>query len=64
MRPHKTILIIMISVKMMKSAAIRNLQEYGTTEHIFGLGMATKETEAAFSAKKAPRSPKQQKPDK
>lgn len=36
MPPHKTILIIMISVKMMKSAAIRNLQEYGTTEHIFG----------------------------
>lgn len=42
----------MISIKMMKNAALRNLQRYATTEHIFGIGMATKKNEAALSPKK------------
>ena len=42
----------MISIKMMKNAALRNLQKYATTEHIFGIGMATKKNEAALSPKK------------
>lgn len=42
----------MISIKMMKKAALRNLQKYATTEHIFGIGMATKKNEAALSPKK------------
>ena len=37
---------------MMKNAALRNLQRYATTEHIFGIGMATKKNEAALSPKK------------
>ncbi|MFR1367811.1 MAG: hypothetical protein ACLSBF_05550 [Alphaproteobacteria bacterium] len=37
---------------MMKNAALRNLQRYATTEHIFGIGMATKKNEAALSLKK------------
>ncbi|MFR8207000.1 MAG: hypothetical protein ACLU99_12300 [Alphaproteobacteria bacterium] len=41
----------MISIKMMKNAALRNLQRYATTEHIFGIGMATKKNEAALSLK-------------
>lgn len=32
----------MISIKMMKNAALRNLQKYATTEHIFCIRMATK----------------------
>lgn len=36
----------------MKNAALRNLQRYATTEHIFGIGMATKKNEAALSPKK------------
>lgn len=42
----------MISIKMMKNVALRNLQRYATTEHIFGIGMATKKNEAALSPKK------------
>ena len=42
----------MISIKMMKNAGLRNLQRYATTEHIFGIGMATKKNEAALSPKK------------
>ncbi len=42
----------MISINMMKNAALRNLQRYATTEHIFGIGMATKKNEAALSPKK------------
>ncbi len=42
----------MISIKTMKNAALRNLQRYATTEHIFGIGMATKKNEAALSPKK------------
>lgn len=42
----------MISIKMMKKAALRNLQKYATTEHIFGIGMATKKNEVALSPKK------------
>lgn len=42
----------MISIKMMKNAALRNLQRYATTEHIFGIGMATNKNEAALSPKK------------
>lgn len=42
----------MISIKMMKNASLRNLQRYATTEHIFGIGMATKKNEAALSPKK------------
>lgn len=42
----------MISIKMMKNAALRNLQRYATTEHIFDIGMATKKNEAALSPKK------------
>lgn len=35
----------MINAKMMKKAAISNWDRYGTNEHIFGIGMATKENE-------------------
>lgn len=42
----------MISIKTMKNAALRNLQRYATTEHIFGIGIATKKNEAALSPKK------------
>ncbi len=41
----------MISIKMMKNAALRNLQRYATTEHIFGIGMATKKTKQRFPKK-------------
>lgn len=39
----------MISVKMMKIKSRVNLRIYGTDEHIYGIGMATKENEKAMA---------------